>query len=195
MLKQRLVWYHWFRYFHTFLARPVARFWGLEGQNTFLGGHKFCFYYIFETKFSGIGNKKIWGGTKEIWGHCTRMHHRGDGPVFSIFSFCKFLKTAKIVNCFCLTFYPLWYCYCTKVIALKQWEFDSCTCERPQYWVVKFWLFLTRLAGQNPAFFCRKGLTLTKHCLSCIFITNIFWRKSIYDHAGCREYCKDFTVA
>jgi len=38
----------------------------LEGQNTFLGGHEFCFYYIFETNFSG--NKKIWGGTKEIWG-------------------------------------------------------------------------------------------------------------------------------
>jgi len=47
-------------------SSPVARFWGLEGQNTFLGGHDFCFYDIFKTNFSG--NKKIWGNTKEIWG-------------------------------------------------------------------------------------------------------------------------------
>ena len=31
----------------------------MEGQNTFLEGHDFCFYYIFKRKFSG--NKKIWG--------------------------------------------------------------------------------------------------------------------------------------
>jgi len=41
----------------------------LEGQNTFLGGHDFCFYYIFKTNFSG--NKKIWGVTKEILGGTT----------------------------------------------------------------------------------------------------------------------------
>jgi len=50
------------------IRRLVARFWSLERRNTFLGGHEFCFYYIFERNFSG--NKKIFGGTKEIWG-CT----------------------------------------------------------------------------------------------------------------------------
>jgi len=33
------------------------------------------------------------------------------------------------------------------------------------------WLFL--------AFFSQKGLALEKHCLSCIFITNLFWKESI----------------
>jgi len=42
------------------LSRPVARFWGLEGKNTCLGGHDFWFYYILKANFSG--NKKILGG-------------------------------------------------------------------------------------------------------------------------------------
>ena len=45
--------------------RPVGRFWGLEGQNTFLGVHDFC-YYIFKTNFSG--NKKPWGTQKKFEG-------------------------------------------------------------------------------------------------------------------------------
>jgi len=38
----------------------------LEGQNTFLGGERFCFYYIFKTNFSG--SKKIWGEQKKFRG-------------------------------------------------------------------------------------------------------------------------------
>ena len=38
-------------------SRAVARIWGLEGKNAFLGGRDFCFYYIFKTNF--YGNKKI----------------------------------------------------------------------------------------------------------------------------------------
>ena len=59
-------------------CRPVARFQSLERQNTFLGGHDFCFYHILKTNFSG--SKKMWGGTKEIWGHCPRMPRGGYGP-------------------------------------------------------------------------------------------------------------------
>jgi len=33
-------------------TRPVARFKGLEGQNTFLWGKDFNFYHMFETNFS-----------------------------------------------------------------------------------------------------------------------------------------------
>jgi len=46
--------------------RPVARFQDLVGHNTFLGGQDFCFYYMFETNFSG--RNQIWADTKEIWG-------------------------------------------------------------------------------------------------------------------------------
>ena len=59
--------------------------------------------------------------------------------------------------------------------------------ENPKYQPTKIWLFLF-------LFFSMKGLTLTKHCLSYIFITNIFWQESM-TIAGCKEYCKDFTVA
>jgi len=37
-----------------------------------------------------------------------------------------------MVNCYCPTFYPAWYTD-RMVIFLKQCEFYSCTCERPQY--------------------------------------------------------------
>jgi len=43
-------------------------------------------------------------------------------------------------------------------------------------------------------FFSLKDFALAKHCLSCIYITNIFRRES-RTIAGCKEYCKDFTVA
>ena len=56
-----------------------------------------------------------------------------------------------------------------------------------------FGFFENQKDRQNLAFFNRKGLALAKHCLSCVFITNLFW--PVYDHAGYREYCKDFTVA
>jgi len=46
--------------------RRVARFQDLVGHNAFLGGQDFCFYYMFETNFSG--RNKIWDGTKEILG-------------------------------------------------------------------------------------------------------------------------------
>ena len=50
---------------NTFVkSRPVARFQDMVGHNTFLGGHDFCFYYMFETTFSG--RNKVWRGTKEI---------------------------------------------------------------------------------------------------------------------------------
>ena len=61
--------------------------------------------------------------------------------------------------------------------------------------------FLTRSAvfdkaRQNQSILGRKGLTLTKRFLSCIFITNFFWWESMpCTHAGCKEYCKYFTVA
>jgi len=41
------------------------------GKNTFFGGQGFCSYYMFKTTFSG--QKKMWGGTKKIGGHCPRM--------------------------------------------------------------------------------------------------------------------------
>jgi len=67
--------------------------------------------------------------------------------------------------------------------------------------ILKFWLFWTHLAlSENQKkpdnswlflrFFSRKDLSLAKHYLRCIFITNLF-----YDAAGCKEYCKDFSVA
>ena len=45
------------------------------------------------------------------------------------------------------------------------------------------WLFLmfwfSQKAKQNMFFFSRKGLALAKHCLSCMFVTNRFWRESM----------------
>ena len=57
-----------------------------------------------------------------------------------------------------------------------------------RFWsqISKFWIFNAlgilwkyKKARQNLAFFSRKGLTLTKHCLRCIFITNLFWRETM----------------
>jgi len=47
-------------------------------------------------------------------------------------AFYKFLQTAK--GCWLLPsdILPCVVC-CSKIIVLKQWEFNSCTCERPQY--------------------------------------------------------------
>jgi len=46
-------------------CRSVAKFQGLVGQNIFLGGQDFCFYYMFETNFPEhntiCGHKNIWG--------------------------------------------------------------------------------------------------------------------------------------
>jgi len=55
---------------------------------------------------------------------------------------------------------------------------------------LKFWLLLNTFGffwkSKNKTkvgffwlFFSRKGLALAKHCLSCIFITNLFWRESM----------------
>jgi len=50
---------------HSFgRTRPVARFWRLGGQNTFLSGKDFYFYYMFETNFSE--HNKIWGAQKYL---------------------------------------------------------------------------------------------------------------------------------
>jgi len=46
-------------------TRPVARFWGLGGKNTFLLAKDFNCYRMFETTFSE--NNKIWGG-KNVFG-------------------------------------------------------------------------------------------------------------------------------
>ena len=64
-----LSFYAYFRQTHHYIdcyTRPVARFWGLEGQNTFLGGHDFCFYCTFKTNFSG--NNKILGSRQKFGG-------------------------------------------------------------------------------------------------------------------------------
>ena len=69
----------------------------------------------------------------------------------------------------------------------------------------KFWLLLNTFG-----FFCKsktqtkfrfywlffswKGLAPSKHCLSCIFINRSLLTR-VYDCAGYKEYCKDFTVA
>jgi len=45
--------------------RPVARFHGLRGRNTFSGGQDFCFHHTFKADFSW--NNKIGGGTNKIW--------------------------------------------------------------------------------------------------------------------------------
>ena len=56
------LYFDWFIYCFIWLShRPVARFQDLVGHATFLGGQDFCFYYMFETNFSG--RDKIWGGT------------------------------------------------------------------------------------------------------------------------------------
>ena len=60
-------------------GRPVARFQDLVGHNTFLGGHDFCFYYMFKTNFSG--RNKIWGEQRNLGGHGPRIPPRGYGPV------------------------------------------------------------------------------------------------------------------
>jgi len=60
-------------------SRPVARFQDLVGHNTFLGGHDFCFYYMFKTNFSG--RNKIWGEQKKFRGELPPMPPRGYGPV------------------------------------------------------------------------------------------------------------------
>ena len=62
-------------------------------------------------------------------------------------------------------------------------------CQFGFFWnqILKFWLVLNtfdffwkyKKARQNLAFFNQKGLALEKHCLSCIFITNLFWKESI----------------
>jgi len=41
------------------------------GQNTFLGGQDFGFYYMFKTIFSG--RNKIWGAQNKFGGNCSRM--------------------------------------------------------------------------------------------------------------------------
>ena len=61
-------------------SRPVARFWGLEGQNTFLWGHDFCFYEIFKTNF--LGTRKFGGTQKKFGGNCPWMPSRGYGPMY-----------------------------------------------------------------------------------------------------------------
>jgi len=42
-----------------------------------------------------------------------------------------------------------------------------------------FGFFENQKDRQNLAFFSRKGLALAKHCLSCVFITNLFWWESM----------------
>jgi len=69
-------------FLHSHKARSDVFKFG--GENTFLGGHDFCFYHIFETNFSG--NKKIWGCTKEILGGTAP---RGFGPDSHYISFRK----------------------------------------------------------------------------------------------------------
>jgi len=47
------------------------------GAKCILGGKDFCFYFMFETNFSG--HNKIWWGTKN-WGALHPNHPRGYGP-------------------------------------------------------------------------------------------------------------------
>jgi len=58
------------------------------------------------------------------------------------------------------------------------------------------WLFLEiKKILTNSGFFCSpKGLTLKKHCLSCVFITNLFWKECI-TISGCTKYWKYFTYS
>ena len=55
----------------VYLCRPVARFQGVRGQNTLLGGRDFCFYYMLKTNFSR--HNQIWRGHKKMGGQCPRM--------------------------------------------------------------------------------------------------------------------------
>jgi len=53
-----------------------------------------------------------------------------------------------------------------------------------QMWLFQNLAFLTHSAlfekkRENLAFLSRKGLTLTKHCLSYTLLTNLFWRESM----------------
>ena len=66
-----------------------------------------------------------------VWYHWFRcfINFSFNKMIFSIF---VFLETAKDDQ---LLLSHNWFCgvYYNKVIALKQWEFYSCTCERPEY--------------------------------------------------------------
>jgi len=52
------------------------------GENTFLGGKSFCFYYLLKTNFSG--HNKTWGRAQKKCGvELPRMPPRGHGPISS----------------------------------------------------------------------------------------------------------------
>ena len=52
-------------------TRPVARFGGLTGPNTFLRGKDFCFYRMFKTHF--LSTAKFRRRKKDLGGNCSRI--------------------------------------------------------------------------------------------------------------------------
>ena len=66
-----------------------------------------------------------------------------------------------------------------------------------KFWNSVFFFFFLKIekARQNLAFFSRKGLTLTKYFMSCIFITNLFWREYVRQrNYGERKYFRRLEV-
>jgi len=49
--------------------------------------------------------------------------------------------------------------------------------------------------GPRPSHQVDPVLAPNKHCLSCKSNHYKFLLTRVYDHAGCKEHCKDFTVA
>jgi len=74
--------------------------------------------------------------------------------IVSLFSLCCLGITTRVANLFFskLDFEILAFCNTLAFLEIKKPD--------------KIWLFL--------AFFSQKGLALAKHCLSCVFITNLF---------------------
>ena len=72
---------------------------------------------------------------------------------------------------------------------------------KPDFEILAFfehlWLFLEIKMSEKSGFFwlvfSRIGLALAKHCLSCIFITNLLWRGSI-TMKGAQNIAKFFLL-
>ena len=52
--------------------------------------------------------------------------------------------------------------------------------------------FGNEMVGKNLFFFGRKSFTLAKHCLSCMFNINLFWRESNLD--VCQAYAESHGI-
>jgi len=93
------------------------------------------------------------------------------------------------------------YAYLTIVVPCSRWSHAGLLIWHLWSQILKSCIFWkSKNASQNLAFpflffFSRKSLVLTTHCLSCISIPISSDKGLQYDHAGCKDYCQDFSVA